>query len=451
MHSNGTMLLLYALASIIILILMIAKWRINPFVSLILVSIGMGAVTGMPLTKVLSAFQDGVGSGMGSTASVIALGTMLGKILAESGGAERIAKTTIAVFGPKLIHWAMLVIAFIVGIPIFYQVGFILLIPLVFTLGRASGISLVKLTIPLCAGLATVHGLLPPHPGSMQCVEMLHADVGKTILYGFIIGFPAAILAGPLYGTWIAKRITLPAHNPFADNLEGNSGQDKDLPGFCLTLFSILLPVLLMVCSSGANIFLPQGNELRAFFNFLGDPVVSLVIALLVSMVTLGFWRGFNSADLLKFTNDSLGPTAGILLLIGAGGGFSEILYRAGVSNAMADLSHVMHLSPIMLGFIIAAVIRIATGSQTVAMSMSGGMLAPIIFGMPSFHSPELLVLSIGAGSSILSHVNDGAFWLLKEYLNMTVSQTFKTWTVSVTIASVAALIFTFVLQAFGL
>ena len=434
--AGGQLLLVYALLAIIALIVMIARYKVNPFIALVLVSLAMGVAAGMPLPSIVGSFQTGVGGVLGFIAVVVALGTMLGKLLAESGGAERIALTLIGVFGEKNVHWAIMFVAFIVGMPVFFQVGFVLLVPLVFAIAKRTGTSLIMVGVPLVAGLSVVHGLVPPHPAAMLAVGAFKADVGLTIIYAVIVGLPAAALAGPIYGKWISRYIVLPEHNPLAEQLVGQPR--TDLPSFGISVFTVLLPVLLMVGSSIADLTLVAGTPMRNALNFIGNPVISLLIAVLVSFWTFGAQRGFGRDEILKFTTDCLAPTATILLVIGAGGGFNRVLLDSGVGKAIADMATQLHVPLLVLAFVVAAVIRVATGSATVALTTAAGIVAPIAAAVPGVR-PELLVLATGAGSIILSHVNDSGFWLIKEYFNMSVEQTLKTWTALETILALSA------------
>jgi GntP family gluconate:H+ symporter len=437
-----------ALGAVVALIVLIARFKLHPFVVLIAVSLALGTAAGMPLGTVVKAFQDGVGGVLGFIAIVVALGTMLGKLMAESGGATRIATTLIALFGERRVHWAIMVVAFIVGIPVFFQVGFVLLVPLVFTIARRSGLSLVKIGIPLVAGLSVVHGMVPPHPAAMLAVGAYHADVGRTIAYAILVGLPTAALAGPIFASWIATRITLPAENPIAAQFASGGGGDdlrRPTPSFGVSLFTVLLPVILMLCASAADLALDPASRLRSALDFIGGPIVALLVALLFSFWSLGYRQHFTRDQLLKFANDCLGPTATILLVIGAGGGFNRVLIESGVGKAIADVALGSHASPLLLAWTVAALIRVATGSATVAMTTAAGIVAPIAAVTPGTHA-ELLVLATGAGSLVLSHVNDAGFWLIKEFFNMTVQQTLKTWTVAETIIGVAGLGFTLLL-----
>jgi GntP family gluconate:H+ symporter len=441
-----TRLLLFALGAVIALIVLIAHFKWHPFIALIVVSLVMGVAAGMPPGDAVKSFQDGVGGTLGFIAVVVGLGTMLGKMMAESGAATRIATTLIDLFGVPRVHWAIMFVAFIVGIPVFFQVGFVLLIPLVFTIARRTGVSLIKIGIPLVAGLSVVHGMLPPHPAAMLAVGLYKADVGRTILYGLLVGIPTAALAGPVFGAWISPRIVLPAENPVAAQLDSASGEIQEMPGFGISVFTVLIPVILMLLASAADLALDSTSSVRSALHFIGQPIVALLLALLFSFWSLGRARHFTRAEVMKFCNDCLAPTATILLVIGAGGGFNQVLVRSGVGSAIADVAIRSHASPLVLAWIVAALIRVATGSATVAMTTAAGIVAPIAMATPGTHA-ELLVLATGAGSLVLSHVNDAGFWLIKEFFNMTVPQTLKTWTVAETIIGVAGLGFTLLLS----
>src|SRR5438034_88890 len=448
MSPNAT-LLLFAFLAVVALIVLIARFKLHPFIALIVVSLALGVAAGMPLGSVVKAFTDGVGAILGFIAIVVALGTMLGKMMAESGAATRIATTLIARFGESRVHWAIMFVAFIVGIPVFFQVGFVLLIPLVFTIARRSGLSLVKIGIPLVAGLSVVHGMVPPHPAAMLAVVAYKADIGRTIAYALLVGLPTAALAGPIFASWIAPRISLPAENPIAAQFTGGTGGmggTAVMPGFGISLFTVLLPVILMLCASAADVALDSASTTRGALDFVGGPIVALLLALLFSFWSLGHRQHFTRDQILKFANDCLAPTATILLVIGAGGGFNRVLLDSGVGKAIADVALGSRASPLLLAWTVAALIRVATGSATVAMTTSAGIVAPIAAVTPGTH-PELLVLATGAGSLVLSHVNDSGFWLIKEFFNMTVPQTLKTWTVAETIIGVAGLGFTLLLS----
>ncbi|WP_226477051.1 gluconate:H+ symporter [Pseudomonas sp. MWU16-30323] len=435
--SPGYWLLIYAAIAIIALIVLIARYRLNPFIVITLVSIGLALLAGMPADTIMGSYEAGVGKTLGHIALVVALGTMLGKMMAESGGAEQVARTLINRFGERNAHWAMVCIAFLVGLPLFFEVGFVLLVPIAFTVARRVGVSILMVGLPMVAGLSVVHALVPPHPAAMMAVLAYNASVGQTVLYAILIGIPTAIIAGPLYAKFIVPHIHLPAENPLEHQFIDREPRTR-LPSFALTMGTILLPVVLMMIGGWANLISTPGTAFNQFLLFIGNSVIALLVATLVSFWTLGLAQGFNRESILKFTNECLAPTASITLLVGAGGGLNRILVDAGVTNEILGLAHAFNLSPLVMGWLFAALMRIATGSATVAMTTASGVVAPVAMGLGYPH-PELLVLATGAGSVIFSHVNDGGFWLIKEYFNMTVIQTFKTWTVLETLISVVA------------
>ena len=435
--SPGFGLLAYAAIAIIALIVLIARYRLNPFIVITLVSIGLALMAGMPADTIMGSYEAGVGKTLGHIALVVALGTMLGKMMAESGGAEQVARTLINRFGERNAHWAMVCIAFLVGLPLFFEVGFVLLVPIAFTVARRVGVSILMVGLPMVAGLSVVHALVPPHPAAMMAVLAYNASVGQTVLYAILIGIPTAIIAGPLYAKFIVPHIHLPAENPLERQFIEREPRAR-LPSFALTMGTILLPVVLMMIGGWANVISTPGTGFNQFLLFIGNSVIALLVATLVSFWTLGLAQGFNRESILRFTNECLAPTASITLLVGAGGGLNRILVDAGVTNEILGLAHAFHLSPLVMGWLFAALMRVATGSATVAMTTASGVVAPVALGLGYPH-PELLVLATGAGSVIFSHVNDGGFWLIKEYFNMTVIQTFKTWTVLETLISVVA------------
>jgi len=436
--SHSIFLLLTALGSVIGIILLVTWLKLNPFLSLLLASLALAIISGMPMASSVRSFEVGVGNVLGHIAVVVALGTMLGKMMAESGGADTIALTLIRVFGEKRVPWAMMCIGLIVGLPAFFEVGFVLLIPIAFTIARRTGASLISVALPLVAALSVDHGLVPPHPAALLAVNTYHADVGRTIFYALIIGIPTAALAGPLFTKVITPWIKVPAENPMADDFEDHT-PDRALPGFWLTIGSILLPVVLMLVGSWADVFAARGTLANEAIRFIGNDDIALLIGVLISFVTLGTMRGVSRDTILRFTNECLAPTATITLLVGAGGGFGRVLQDSGVSNAMIKIAMQHHLPLLILGWLLAALMRLATGSATVAMTTAAGIVAPIALQSPGT-SPELLAIATGAGSLIFSHVNDGGFWLVKEYLNLSVTETMKSWSICETIISVAGL-----------
>jgi len=438
---HSAFLLISALVAVISLILLIAVVKLNPVITLFVVSLALAIVAGMPFSSVIRSFEAGVGGTLGHIAIIVALGTMLGKMMAESGAADQIANTLIRLFGEKNVPWAMVFIGMLVGLPAFFEVGFVLLVPVAFTVARRTGTSLVLVGLPMVAGLSVVHGLVPPHPAAMLAVTIYKADVGRTIFYALLIGIPTAIIAGPLYAKLIAPHVQLATENPMAAQIAGHD-ETRALPSFWISLLTILLPVILMLIGSWADAVSAPGSALNNGLRLVGNDDLALLIGALVSFVTLGTMRGFSRDTILRFSNECLAPTATITLLVGAGGGFGRVLLDSGVSGAMIVAAMQSHVPLLLLAWLLAALMRVATGSSTVAMTTAAGIVAPIALHSTGVH-PELLAIATGAGSLIFSHVNDGGFWLVKEYFNMSVGQTMKTWTICETIISVTALIFT--------
>jgi gluconate:H+ symporter, GntP family len=442
--NHGAFLLTAALVAVVALVVLIARFKFNPFIVLMTMSLALAAVSGMPMQTIVKSFETGVGNTLGHIAIIVALGTMLGKMMAESGGADCIAHTLIDVFGERHLAWAMVVVGFIVGLPVFFEVGFVLLVPIAFNVARRTGTSLVVVGLPMVAGLSVVHGLVPPHPAAMLAVTAYNADVGRTVVYALLVGIPTAIVAGPLYSGFIAPHIRLEVDNPIAAQFIDDTPK-RDLPSFTLTVATILLPIALMLIGSWADIFSAPQSALNSGLHLLGSADIALLIAVIMSFITLGKMRGFTREAILRFTDECLAPTATITLLIGAGGGLGRVLQDSGTSQAIIDLALRAHISILFSAWLVAALVRLATGSATVAMTMAAGIVAPI-----AIHTgvrPELLTIATGAGSLVFSHVNDGGFWLVKEYFNMSVAQTMKTWSVCETIISVVALLLTMALS----
>jgi GntP family gluconate:H+ symporter len=445
--NHNIALIIWALVAIVFLVVLIARFKWNPFVTLLISSLLLGFLAGMKPADIIKAVTSGLGGTLGTIAIVIGLGTMLGKMMAESGGAEQIATTMVEKFGEKRVHWAMMIVGFIVGIPVFFEVGLILLIPIVFIVARKTNMSLLQIGIPTLAGLSTVHGLVPPHPAPMIAITAYQADLGKTILYSLIVGLPSAIIAGPIFGKFIGKRIEV--EPPTALEEQFASRDTRKLPGFGITLFTILLPVFLMLIGSVASIMDPKATSpLTQISAFIGHEIIALLIAVVFSFFSLGFARGFTKEDISRFASECLAPTATIILIIGAGGAFKQVLINSGVGGAIAAIATQAHVNIILFAWFVAALIRVATGSATVAMTTAAGIVAPVLTKNPNANV-ELAVLATGAGSLVLSHVNDAGFWMVKEFFNMTVPQTLKSWTVMETILSVIGLIFILLLSTF--
>ncbi|PNU02241.1 gluconate:H+ symporter [Novosphingobium guangzhouense] len=432
--NHGGLLLIEALIAIVILIALIVRLQLSPAIALILVSLGLAWVVGIPAAAIVSTFEGGVGNALGHIALVVGLGTILGRMLVQSGGAERVAGTIVGWFGPARADWAMMTVALIVGLPVFFEVGFVLLVPIVFTLARRVNAHPIRIALPMAAGLSVVHAMVPPHPAAMLAAQAYGADLGLTIAFALIVGIPTAMVAGPLYARWIAPRLTGPTKPPTASDESAH----RDLPGFGVTLFTLLLPVALMLAGSLASLFLSPDSALDEGLRFIGTPVVALLLAVLVSYWTLGLARGLSLGTLRDYTNDCLAPTAMITLVVGVGAGFGKVLTAGGVSDAIITAAGQAHVPVLVLAWLIAALLRIATGSATVAMATTVGIVAPLV--PISGVRPELLVISTGAGSVVLSHVNDGGFWLVKEFFGLSMADTVRSWTVCETLISLVAL-----------
>ncbi len=420
-------LILFALGAIIALVLLIARFKMHPFLALTLVALAIGLYSGMKLPEIAKTFQLGVGNTLGFLSVVVGLGLMLGKLLAESGGAQVVARNFIRLLGEKRLPWAMLLVALIVGVPVLFTVGLVLLVPVIYAIARETKSPLLKIAIPSVAGLSVAQGLLPPHPGPMLAIEQMHANVGKTILLGALVGLPTAIVAGPLFGLLVSRRLQVDPGTVAAT--APHSHAQHTPPGFGLTLLTILTPILLMLQATLADLMLPVDNLARDVSDFVGSPIIAMLLAVLLGTWSFGFARGFSGKQVLKFLEDSLAPAAGILLVVGAGGGLSKILDQGGLGKIIAHSVEHARVSPLLLGWLVAASIRVAVGSATVAITMASAIMAPVAAGTPGL-SRELLVLAMGSGSLFLSHVNDSGFWFVKESFKLTVPQTFKTWTV---------------------
>jgi gluconate:H+ symporter, GntP family len=443
--SKETELLLIALAGVVALVLLIARFKVNAFVALMVASVFVGLASRMKPADIAKSFQDGMGATLGGIAVVIGLGTILGKFLAESGGAAVVANALIRTLGRTRLPWATLFMGFIVGIPVFFGVGVVLLTPILFALCRETKEPLLRLGFPMVVALSLVHCLVPPHPGPMAVLEPLAADAGKTILWSLLVALPCCVLAMPMCK--FASDRLFAELGGIGAQLTAKS-EAKTPPGLGLTLFTILLPVLLMLVSSGADVALAKEDPVRSWAGFIGHPAVAMLVATLFAFFSFGFARGFDATKVLKFSEECLGPAALTLLVVGAGGGFNRVLDNAGASKAIAALFKELPLSPLLLAWLVTAVIRTAVGSATVSIITAAGLIAPMIVTMPGVNR-ELLVVALGAGSLFNSHVNDGGFWFVKEYLNLTVPQALQTWTVFTCVNSILALAIVLLLDFF--
>lgn len=425
-----------------LLLLLMIRFKLNGFIALILVALVVGMMQGMPVNKVITSIKTGVGSTLGSLALIMGFGAMLGKLLADCGGAQRIATTLIAKFGQRHIQWAVVLTGFTVGFALFYEVGFVLLLPLVFSIAASARVPLLYVGVPMATALSVTHGFLPPHPGPTAIATLFNADMGKTLLFGTLLAIPTVILAGPVYARFlknIDKPIPEGLYNP-------KTFSEVEMPGFGVSVWTSLVPVILMALRAVAEMILPKGHVLLPWAEFFGDPVMATLIAVLIGIFTFGLNRGRSMDEVMGTLTDSIKIIAMMLLIIGGGGAFKQVLVDSGVDKYIAGLMNETNVSPIFMAWSIAAVLRIALGSATVAAITAGGIVAPLIATTGA--SPELMVIAVGAGSVIFSHVNDPGFWLFKEYFNLTIGETMRSWSALETIISVCGLVGCLLLSA---
>ncbi|MDC0768909.1 GntP family permease [Streptomyces sp. HD] len=435
------------LAGIAVIVLLITKFKLHAFLSLTLGSLALGAIAGAPLDKVIASFTTGLGTTVAGVGVLIALGAILGKMLADSGGADQIVDTILARTGGRSMPWAMVLIASVIGLPLFFEVGVVLLIPVVLMVAKRGNYSLMRIGIPALAGLSVMHGLVPPHPGPLVAIDAIGADLGVTLALGVLVAIPTVIIAGPVFSRYAARWVDVPAPERMLAAIEG-SAQDptqrvaKDSekrPAFGATLATILLPVVLMLSKALVDIVIDDPeNTVQRVFDVIGSPLIALLASVLVGIFTLLRPAGFGKERISPLVEKSLAPIAGILLIVGAGGGFKQTLIDTGVGRMILEVSEDWSIPALLLAWLIAVAIRLATGSATVATVSAAGLVAPLAADMSTTHA-ALLVLAIGAGSLFFSHVNDAGFWLVKEYFGLDVGQTIKTWSVMETIISVVA------------
>jgi gluconate:H+ symporter, GntP family len=438
-------LLLITLIAILIVIVGVSYFKWHAFISLLLASLFLAIFSGMDFAQIVSAYEDGVGGTLGHLIGIIALGTILGKMLAESGAGLVIAQFFIRTFGEKRLPWAMFISGFIIGIPVFFEVGILILLPLVISITKASKQNILRVGLPAIAGLSIVHGLVPPHPGALAAIGIYEADLGKVLLYSLVIALPAGILGGPLFAKWAEKKV-IPEGEPTLIKVD-DQFDNRKMPSVGVSFLTILLPVILMLFGTFAP-YLPVNDHVISFLELIGSPLVAMLISVFVAFWLLGFRNGMDKKMIQKLIEDCLLPVSSIVLIVGAGGGFKQILIDSGIGNVIGEMSQALNLSPLVMAFVIAGLIRIATGSATVALTTAAGIVSPIIAGMSGVNL-ELLVIATGAGSLMFSHVNDAGFWMVKEYLGLNIKETFKTWTILETILSFGAFFIVLILDLF--
>ncbi|MEA9392370.1 gluconate:H+ symporter [Acerihabitans sp. TG2] len=426
-------IIIIALGVILLLILMI-KFKVNGFIALVFVAAVVGVAEGMKPLAVIHSIQSGIGGTLGGLAMILGFGAMLGRLISDTGAAQRIATTLIQFFGKERIQWALVITGLVVGLAMFYEVGFVLLLPLVFTIVAASGLPLLYVGIPMVAALSVTHCFLPPHPGPTAIAIIFNANLGTTLIYGLIIAIPTVIISGPLFSKLLKKFEKEPPAGLFNPKIF----TEQEMPGFFVSLIVAITPVILMALAAVAEMTMPKDDTLRLLLEFIGNPAVALFAAIVLGIFTLGLRNGRHIGQVMDILGDSIAAIAMIIFIIAGGGAFKQVLVDSGVGEFIAGLMRGTALSPLVMCWCVAALLRIALGSATVAAITTAGIVLPII--AVTHADPALMVLATGAGSVIASHVNDPGFWLFKGYFNLSVSETLKTWTVMETLISLIGL-----------
>ena len=428
---------------ILLLFLLILVVRLNAFIAFILVGLAIGIGQGMELNSIVQSIEKGIGNTLGFLVMILGLGAMLGKLVAESGAAQKITNGLIQIFGIQNTRIAVMLTGFIVGVTMFYSVGFVILVPLVFTVAAATGLSLISIALPMLAALSVTHGFLPPHPAPTALSVMFEADMGKTLIYGVIIAIPAIIISGPILTRFIPKVEA----KPLKEFMTTKLFEDEELPGFSNSIATALLPVILIAFSTLILNFFEIEGILFSVIKFTGNPVIALLITVLVATYTLGIARGLRMDEIMKIFGKAVSGITMVLLIIAGAGSLKQILIDSGVSEYIGNLLQITSMSPLIIGWLIATLIRFSVGSATVAGLTTAGIVLPLV--QSTAVSPELMVLAIGSGSLMLSHVNDSGFWLFKEYFNLNVKETLTTWTVMETSIGISGLVGVLILNQF--
>lgn len=433
--------LIIVIIGILLLFLLITQRKLNAFLSFLIVSIFVGTAEGMNTLDVIDSIQKGIGSIMGNLIIILGLGAMLGKLVADSGAAQRITTKLIDTFGKKYIQWAVVLTGFVVGIPMFYTVGFVILIPLIFTIAATTRLPLLYVGLPMIASLSVTHGYLPPHPAPTAIAVTFNADIGRTLLYGILVAIPAIIVAGPLLSRTM-KNIKASPLKQFVNPVILTKEQ---MPGTAISVFSALLPVILIATAALIELMVPDDFYLKKKLVFLGNPVIAMLISVLVAIRTLGIAQGRKMKAVMESASNGIKGITMVLFIIAGAGALKQVLIDSGVSQYIGDMLQGSAISPLILAWLIATIIRVCVGSATVAGLTAAGIVLPLVEGTGT--SPELMVLAIGSGSLMLSHVNDSGFWLFKEYFNLSVKDTLKSWTVMETTVGVMGLLGVLVLN----
>lgn len=428
---------------ILLLFFLIIVLRLNAFIAFIIVSLSVGIAQGMELNAVVSSIEKGIGNTLGFLVMILVLGAMLGKQVADSGAAQQITNRMIEIFGVKNTRWAVMLTGFIVGITMFYSVGFVILVPLVFTVAAATGLPLISIGLPMLAALSVTHGFLPPHPAPTALAVMFEADMGKTLLYGIIVAIPAILISGPVL-TRFVKKVNA---QPLKEFMAVKQFKKEELPGLGISLITALLPVVLIGLSTLLLLVIPAESSAYNLTKFIGNPVIALLLAVLFSIYSLGIAQGLKIKQIMDTFASSISGITMVLLIIAGAGALKQILVDSGVAEYIGSLLAITTLSPLVIAWLIATLIRVSVGSATVAGLTTAGIVLPLV--QTTGVHPEMMVLAIGSGSLMLSHVNDSGFWLFKEYFNLSVKDTLATWTVMETSIGISGLIGVLILNSF--
>lgn len=442
--AGDAQLIIAALAGIAAIVLLISWLKLHPFLSLSIGALGVGLAANLGAAASVASFTKGFGTTMAGVGLLMGLGAMFGKLLADSGGADRIVDTLVGHSRPEMLPWTMGLVGAIIGLPMFFEIGLVLLMPVILLVSQRSGQSIVKIAIPTLAGLSAMHGLVPPHPGPLVAISTLGANLGLTLALGVLIAIPTVIISGPIFATIADRWVNVPTPELFGQAGDSQQGAATQ-PSFATAVTAILLPVVLMLARAISEIVAPSSQALLpSALHVLGEPLIALGIAVIAGALMFRMPKTAVAHSL----ESSLGPIAGILLVVGAGGGFKQVLVDTGIGAVIANGITDSGLPVMFLAWFVAVLVRIATGSATVATVTAAGILAPVAAGLPPAQG-ALMVLAIGSGSLFLSHLNDAGFWLVKGYLNMDIGQTLKTWTMMECVISVCGLIGVLILGAF--
>jgi GntP family gluconate:H+ symporter len=443
--ASGWQLITAALVAITLLVVLITLVKLHPFLALIIGGLTVGIIAGENVNDVLASFTAGFGSTAAGVGALIALGAMFAKLLADSGGADQIVDTIVGRASGRMLPWAMAAVGAIIGLPMFFEIGLVLLMPVIYLVARRAQVSLITVGIPALAGLSAMHGFVPPHPGPVTAIDYLDADLGVTLGLGILVAVPTVIVAGPLFGSLAGRWVVVEPPSTW----ESDERDDVGRPSFAVTIATVLLPVVLMLGKAVLDIVINDADDpVQQVGDVVGNPFVALLIAVLVAMYTFGVRAGMDRSRISETVAASLPPIAGILLIVAAGGGFKQVLVDTGIGTLLADWAKDANVSVLLLAWVLAVLIRLATGSATVATITASSLMIGLVEGM-STGETSLVVLAVGAGSVFFSHVNDAGFWLVKEYFGMSVGQTVRTWSLMETVLSVTGLVVVLVLGVF--